>query len=115
MKTQNSREVESGFKNQPSKTPWQFSGMNSREIFDRELCRTVCTVADRFDCDDSTEANANLIVEAVNQHAALVGVADAIKDLMPILNELHPDASGLGGFEDIENALAELNRIRTQP
>lgn len=52
-------------------TPWQFSGMNSREIFDHKHCAPICVVSDRTSYDDADQANAEYIVLAVNHFDSL--------------------------------------------
>lgn len=63
--------------------PWQFGGTGSMAIFCKKTGAEICVLncaPNKY--DGEATANAALIVQAVNEHAALVAVADAGHALM---------------------------------
>ena len=68
-------------------TPWEIVSFDDRQI--RIGDARVCVVKGSFQVGND-KANAKLIVKAVNEHAALVAVAEAAKKLLA----LHSKHSG---------------------
>jgi len=60
-------------------------------------------IADLMGSSPEREANADFIVRAVNSHEAMV---EALKTLVDIVAEIHPEADSLGGLDQARAALA---------
>ena len=96
-----------------SPLPWRYDGEAITDAND------ACVAMEATDCGDHiTEANAELIVRAVNEHAALCKVAEAAVVLLSRHQKTMEDFSathGPSGREDVElveSALSTLAALR---
>lgn len=97
--------------------PWHIS--QYKNGFNFEICSdngTVCTVLGTSGTQQETQANASLIVESVNQHAALVAVKEAAESVSRVL-ETYKEAHGSWqqiNYQTLIKALAALEAIRKE-